>query len=376
MEKPFEFPIGYHKYSTQKVFNYQLNRFHSIGMARHEDCMEMGKRIKCFDDWKNVTQQSARIAEEEGRLLNAAIYYRASEFYTMGDEKAKEIMYDSFIKTFYKAVKSEKFVHEFIPYESGELPVLRFNANGDKKGTILLHGGFDSFQEEWFFIMKYLSQNGYEVIGFEGPGQGHMLIKQNIPLDYRWERPVKCILDYYEVDKATLFGLSMGGWFCLRAAAYEPRIASVIPSGHAVDYSRIPPDFARNMMMFFIKHMRKYTANSFVKVSKKKGIQGWQTYQLSNITRKNPLEAFEYSLNMNEENLASHQIKAHVLYLTGKDDHFVPYKMHDWQVKLFTGCKSFADKVYTRETQANNHCQVGNIGLMLDDILLWLTSIM
>ncbi len=151
--------------------------------------------------------------------------------------------------------------------------------------------------EEWFFMLNYLSQNGFDAVGFEGPGQGHMLIKQGIPLDYRWERPVKSILDQYNIDEAAIFGLSMVGWFCIRAAAFEPRIKNVIASGRAIDYSRIPPEFARALMMFFIKHFRKYTANSFVKVSQKQGIQGWQTYQLSNITKLPPLDAFEYSLN-------------------------------------------------------------------------------
>ena len=31
--------------------------------------------------------------------------------------------------------------------------------------------------EEWYLIMKYLANEGYEVIGFEGPGQGAALIK-------------------------------------------------------------------------------------------------------------------------------------------------------------------------------------------------------
>lgn len=369
------FPIGYYRYNKQKVFNYQFNRWHSLGMARHEDLLEMGKRIKNFADWKRVLGEYARTAEKEGRLLNAAIYYRASEFYTMHDQGGKKKAYRKFIEVFYEAVKDETFLKEFVPYNKAQIPVLRFLPIGEKKGTILMHGGFDSFQEEWFFILKSLSQNGYEVLGFEGPGQGNMLIEQGIPLDYRWERPVKCILDHFEIEETTIIGLSMGGWFAVRASANEPRIKNTVVSGHAVDYSRIPPKFARTLMLFFIKYMRNYTARSFEKVSRKEGIQGWQTYQLSHITMLSPIEAFEYSLGMNAENLGSEKLTQNVLYLTGNEDHFVPMKMHDWQVSLFNNCKSLTDKVYSKETHAQNHCLIGNVGLMVNDILLWLDEI-
>lgn len=375
MSNGIDFPVGYYQYNNQKVFNYQMNRWHSLGMAKHEDMLEMGKRIKKFADWKREFGEFAQAAEKEGRLLNSAIYYRASEFYTMHDQEEKRKTYRKFMDVFYEAVKNETFIKEYIPYEKSEMPILRFSPSGEKKGTILMHGGFDSFQEEWFFIMKSLSMNGYEVIGFEGPGQGHLLIEQEIPLDYRWEKPVKCILDHYAIEEASIFGLSMGGWFAVRATANEPRIKNAIVSGHAVDYSRIPPDFARSLMMFFIKNMRNYTAKSFEKMSRKEGIQGWQTYQLSHITKLSPIEAFEYSLGMNALNLGCEKITQNVLYLTGEDDHFVPMKMHDWQVQLLKNCKSLTDKVYSKETHAQNHCLIGNVGLMLHDILLWLDHI-
>lgn len=368
------FPVGYFRFHDQKVFNYQLNRWHSIGLAKYDDCVNMAKEIKTFHDWTETMTRFAELAEQEGRLLNAAAYYRSSEFYTTYDITRKESIYDKFSEVFYKAVSEENYKREMIPYENAQIPILRFNAVGKKKGTILLHGGFDSFVEEWFFILKYLSQNGFDAIGFEGPGQGHMLIKQGVPLDYRWEKPVKCILDHYAIDEASIFGLSMGGWFCMRAAAFEPRIKHVIASGHAIDYSRIPPAFAKAMMMFFIKHMRRYTADSFVKVSQKEGIQGWQTQQLSHITKLAPLEAFEYSLNLNADNMSCDQITQNVLYFSGQHDHFIPLKMHKKQIALLTNAKSLEEKVYTKREHADNHCQVGNIGLMLQDVTNWLTK--
>jgi pimeloyl-ACP methyl ester carboxylesterase len=48
------------------------------------------------------------------------------------------------------------------------------------------------------------------------------------------------VLDYFHLDDVTLLGISMGGWLCFRAAAYEPRIRRVIALSIAFDYMQIP----------------------------------------------------------------------------------------------------------------------------------------
>jgi hypothetical protein len=60
-----------------------------------------------------------------------------------------------------------------VPYEGAALPLIRLpSISGEKRGIIVLHGGFDSFIEEFYSWMVFFSNHGYEVIGFEGPGQG------------------------------------------------------------------------------------------------------------------------------------------------------------------------------------------------------------
>ena len=33
----FTFTVGYHAYNGDQLFNFQLNRWHSLGYARHEE---------------------------------------------------------------------------------------------------------------------------------------------------------------------------------------------------------------------------------------------------------------------------------------------------------------------------------------------------
>jgi hypothetical protein len=170
------FPIGFHKFHGNKLFNFTMNRWVSIGYARFEDMVEAGRNIGNYEDWKPEMIRIAEKAENENRFINAAIYFRSAEFFTLTEDEDKEILYGRFIQLFYKSFKNNGIQTFNIPYRNSFLPAIRISASGEKKGTIVLHGGMDSFLEEWYLIMKYLAKEGFEVIGFEGPGQGGALI--------------------------------------------------------------------------------------------------------------------------------------------------------------------------------------------------------
>ncbi len=376
-EGEFGFPIGYHKFHKKQLFNFQLNRWHSLGYARLEDMEEAGKRIKSFKDWKLEMLKLAEEAVSENRLVNAAFYYRAAEFYTKSKDPEKEFLYDRFIELFYAAFKNEQIERHKAPYEDAFLPALRILPASGKKGAILIHGGFDSFIEEFYSMMKYFSDHGYEVIGFEGPGQGASLRKYGLPLIYEWEKPTKAILDYFHLEDVTLLGISMGGWFCLRASAFESRIKRVIATGHAVDYMRSMNPIFRTIHLWFMEHCRDFMNRMAVmKFEKREGMASWVVDHLKYITKKSkPLDALEIYLQMNEENIHSELVKQDVLILTGREDHFIPFKMHDRQIKALTNAGSVTGRVFTKEEHAQNHCQTGNIGLALDVMVKWMEKI-
>ncbi len=372
-----KFPIGYYQFHKKQLFNFQLNRWYSLGYARLKDMEEAGRRIKGFKDWKREMLKLAEEAASENRLMNAAFYYRAAEFYLKSRDPDKEILYDKFIELFYEAFTNDEIERCQVPYESTFLPALRISTISGKKGTILIHGGFDSFIEEWYSMMKYFSNHGYEVIGFEGPGQGAALRKYGLPLIYEWERPVKAILDYFSPISSTLLGLSMGGWFCLRAAAFEPRIERVIASGHAIDYMKCMNPALRKIHLWFMEHCREFMNQmAALKFEKREGITSWVVDHFKYITKKEkPLDALEIYLLMNEQNIHSELVIQDVLVLAGRDDHFIPFKMYDMQIRALTNARSVTGRVFTKKEHAQNHCQTGNTGLALDVMVKWIENV-
>jgi pimeloyl-ACP methyl ester carboxylesterase len=370
----FTFPVGYHEFHKDQVYNFQLNRWHSLGYARFEDMKEVGQRIETFTDWKDEMLTLAEKAVSEKRFMNAAFYYRAAEFYVLQDNSEKISLYNKFIEFFNKAFEKDAIERFEVPYEDSFLPAMYIPAENGKKGTIVMHGGFDSFIEEFYSMMRYFSHHGYDVVAFEGPGQGGARRKYGLALDYEWEKPSKAVLDYFKLDNVTWLGISMGGWFCFRAAAFEPRIKRVIASSIAYDYMKGYNAVIRMMHVFFFKYFRNYTNKLATKSIKKgKGLEAWMTSNLMYITKtETPMDAFEIWMQLNEKNLHSDLVTQDVLILTGRDDHFIPFKMHDMQVKALTSAQSVTARVFTKETHAHNHCQIGNIGLALDVMTQWI----
>ncbi len=372
--KSISFPVGYYKFHKKQLFNFQLNRWHSLGYVRFEDMVKAGKTIRNFTDWKIRMFELAELAIAENRTLNAAFDYRAAEFYTKSSDPDKDIYYNKFVDLFNTATADAGLERFNVPYLNGFLPVLKIQASGERKGVIILHGGFDSFIEEWFSMIQYFSMHGYDVIGFEGPGQGAALRKYGLPLTYEWEKPVRVVLDYFNADDVTLFGLSMGGWFALRAAAFEPRIKRVITTGHAVDYMKCMNPVFRGIHLWCMKHCRSFMNRmAKMKFENREGMASWVVDHLKFITqKKEPLDALEIYLQMNDKNIHPERVTQDVLILSGQKDHFIPPKMHDMQIRVLIRARSVTGRIFTEEEQAQNHCQTGNIRLMLDLIIQWI----
>ena len=63
------------------------------------------------------------------------------------------------------------------------------------------------------------------------------------------------------------------------------------------------------------------------------------------------------------------------LLLSGENDHFIPIKMHNKQIKALVNAETISDRIFTKKESAQNHCQIGNIALLLDVIINWLKEL-
>jgi alpha-beta hydrolase superfamily lysophospholipase len=148
-----------------------------------------------------------------------------------------------------------------IPYAGTTLPGYWFRA-GDgpqERATVILTGGYDGTAEElYFFNGAAALARGYNVLAFDGPGQGAALLLQGLVMRPDWENVVTPVLDWLLAQpgvaaaKVALIGLSLGGYLAPRAASAEHRLAAVVADCGAYDLfasalERIPGPLASGL---------------------------------------------------------------------------------------------------------------------------------
>lgn len=69
---------------------------------------------------------------------------------------------------------------------------------------MLVHGGFDSLIEEFLGIWQRVAAGGFDVVAFDGPGQGGARRLAGLPFEHDWEHPVAAVLDRFELERAGL----------------------------------------------------------------------------------------------------------------------------------------------------------------------------
>lgn len=267
-----------------------------------------------------------------------------------------------------------------VPYADGRirgfLPAYRLKPPR-AKCTIVFFGGFDSYIEEFTSAFVLLRDAGYDVIAFEGPGQGGALNEAGLPMTAEWHKPVSTVLDFFEVEQVTLIGLSLGGCLALRAAAAEPRVERLVAYDVLTNLFDINLRQTNALPRVLLKVLLRLGATRIVnwmiaQVARKSPVVQWGLQQGMHVTGTS--SAFEFLQRAKQFQTAdvSASIRQDVLLLAGSEDHYVPIEQWHDQIRMLKNARSITARLFTRSESAQNHCQVGNSGLALRTIINWL----
>ena len=376
------FPIGYHSLHPDASMNFQMNRwFGWVGEPQMlEEMRTAAPRIATYADWKREFLALAECASQQGRVLRAGFYWRSAEFFMRADDPERKIARDRFLEAVRSAYGVRQGERHAVPYADGRLkgflPAYRFKPPR-AKGTIVFFGGFDSYIEELTSAFVYLRDAGYDVIAFEGPGQGGALNESGLPMTADWHKPVGAVLDYFGVERVALVGLSLGGCLVLRAAASEPRVERVVAYDVLTDFLDINLRQTNALLRGLLKVLLRLGAATVVnwmvaRVARRSPVVQWGLEQGMPVT--GTTAAFEYLQRIMQFQTAdvSASIRQDVLLLAGSEDHYVPMEQWHHQIRMLKNARSITARLFTPSESAENHCQVGNYGLALRTIVNWL----
>lgn len=367
-------PVGYLKFHKNKFINYQLNRWHSLGFTEQNELEAIGKKIKSFESYVTEFIAAGEKALRENRKENAAAYFRAAEFLIEPTNPLKAKIYHQYLEIFDSVFEKKTYTRHAVPYEGGALSALHFKARGELKNeTILAIGGFDSFIEEFYCMWNFFAEQGYDVIAFEGPGQGTTLRKYKLTFDHDYEKPTQAVLNYFQVKSATLLGVSMGGYWAMRAAAYTPSINRVIAMPPVYDWMELTNSFNRKLVNWLVRQRR--LMNFMIRIKMVVGtLKHTVNHALFISGKTEPVDAVMWMLQMNKNHLSSEKINQRVFLLAGENDAFQPPKLTYKQALALTHAKSVDTLVLKKEDHADQHCHMGNIQLALDTMLKWMND--
>lgn len=380
---PMKFHTGYYQLHDNPQINFQMNRWIGyLGGSGLEDMRSIAPRLKDYADFKREFMALADRALAEGRTLNAAYYYRSAEFYMWAGDPMKKQTRQKFLGLVKKALNVKDGDHYSIPYEDGDikgmLPAYRLKRD-NPKGTIVIHGGYDSYIEEFLPVILFMGEQGYDIVAFEGPGQGGALEDYGLVMTTDWYKPVKAVLDYFKLDGVTLLGVSLGGCLALRAAAFEPRVKRAVAYDVCYDLFAAMMGRADPVTFTLFQTMLGLGAapllNTIVYRKIKKNLTGeWAINQGMHVMGvSSPFELYRKFMGFKTSDI-SHLVTQDVLVMAGTEDHSIPVDQFYRQIEALKNARSLTARLFTRAEGAQNHCQIGNLGLAVRVIAGWIDT--
>jgi len=169
-------------------------------------------------------------------LFHAAMAYHFGKFLAVAFPEELRQAHERTVRCYARALPLSAVPGEriAIAYEGGATMwgILRKPWHTPKPPIVILVPGLDSVKEELHRYGDDFLRRGMAVLAIDGPGQGEMEFTH--PMRHDYEVPVRAAIDYLETrpdinaTRIGLLGVSLGGYYAARAAAFEPRITAAI----------------------------------------------------------------------------------------------------------------------------------------------------
>jgi fermentation-respiration switch protein FrsA (DUF1100 family) len=319
---------------------------------------------------RKLTAQAAA-DEAAGHTVSAGNKYKRAAAYLLVAERVvqdvdprKFEIYREALQAFGKYAAHAPTVIENveIPYGDTSLPALflpcgRPGANP----TLVLIDGFDLTKELLAFRrIEEAHKRGLSVLIVDTPGIGGSLRLRGLTLRPDTEVPIGAVVDYLETrddvdhDRIGLAGVSLGGYYAPRAAAFEKRLKGCIAWGAIWEAGPVFDTMyagAASDLPAPSSQLTWVTGTSSIN----EGLAVMRTLTLDGVADK---------------------ITCPLLVLQGADDHLVPMEHAEKTVKAAVNAPRADLVVLDTEDGGSQHCQFDNIGNGADIVFDWAADVL
>ena len=232
----------------------------------YNDFRRVTSSLERWDDWLDAWtatadghREQAERAREAGHELSAgeafvraAVCYHFAKFVWVLDVERNRAATR-------QAIAALTAAHELLdptaerieaPLDGARIAAnLRRPPDVERPPLMVLIPGLDSTKEEFFHWEQVFLARGMATLSMDGPGQGESGFELHIRPDY--DVAVAAMIDALDgrgdvdLDRIGAAGVSMGGYYAPRAAAFEPRIRAVAgvsgPYDMSANWEGLPP---------------------------------------------------------------------------------------------------------------------------------------
>jgi dipeptidyl aminopeptidase/acylaminoacyl peptidase len=224
---------------------------------------DVGNNAAWFEQWSAMARKVAALGDEAqakghsktaaGAYIRAAVYYQAGERLLQPRTEESQKAYATSVELFKKGMGEMAAVSieaVEVPFEGGKsLPayfVKSRDAGNAPLPTVVFFDGLDITKELQFFHgVPELAKRGLAILIVDIPGTGESIRFRGMPARYDTNVAGTAAVNYLEtrpdVDKERIgvMGISLGGYYSARAAAFEPRIKACVSWGAIWDYQAV-----------------------------------------------------------------------------------------------------------------------------------------
>jgi dienelactone hydrolase len=210
------------------------------------------------ETWSKMADKLCTLAQEDearGRMLSAGEKYKRASAYLITCERlqahgapGRMALYRRFLDVFARgtALAKDNCERVEIPYEGHVISGLLVRAEGvtGRAPVLVQLNGLDSTKEMKYFVglPGWLARRGVSSLVIDQPGTGEALRLHGVAARYDTEHWASRVVDWLEtcddVDPTRIGceGVSLGGYYCPRAVAFEPRFACGVAWGANHDW--------------------------------------------------------------------------------------------------------------------------------------------
>ncbi|MBI4206540.1 MAG: alpha/beta hydrolase [Betaproteobacteria bacterium] len=242
--------VAIHHWAPRFVANgVPLTDFQEVtaGIARWEEwCQAWCARAALHEELGNQSLAAGYGLSAGAHFTRAAVCYHFAKFVFVND-------YEQMRGAHRKAVECRMRALPLLdpPGERVEIPhegtrlfgILRKPAGATRPPIVVMCMGLDSAKEEMDTNENVFLARGMATLTFDGPGQGEA--EYELPIRGDYEAPVKSVVDWVEqrpdldATRIGLWGVSLGGYYAPRAAAFEKRVKACIALSGPYEWAEI-----------------------------------------------------------------------------------------------------------------------------------------